>query len=107
MGARRFSRTPDSLHAYQLDRDHPDGPLWQPGDARLPKDDRTVNRRGYPWIEIVVLTVLAAFLLRGAATVPFHPDELSWLFQSRDLETLLTRPTSPRLARRRPNPPPI
>jgi 4-amino-4-deoxy-L-arabinose transferase-like glycosyltransferase len=48
--------------------------------------------RGYPWLEIVLLAVLAAFLLLGAAGVPFHPDETSWLFQTRDLEAVLSRP---------------
>jgi 4-amino-4-deoxy-L-arabinose transferase-like glycosyltransferase len=36
--------------------------------------------------------LLSSFYLAGVAGVPFHPDETSWLFQSRDLEALLTRP---------------
>jgi 4-amino-4-deoxy-L-arabinose transferase-like glycosyltransferase len=45
-----------------------------------------------PWLEVVLLVVLSVFLLGGAAAVPFHPDETSWLFQSRDLEVLLASP---------------
>ena len=53
-----------------------------------------MSHRSTPWIEIAVLIVLTAFLLGGAAGVPFHPDESSWLFQSRDLEGVFTRPLS-------------
>ena len=48
------------------------------------------------WREHGVFACLAAllslFYLAGVAGVPFHPDETSWLFQSRDFEALLTRP---------------
>jgi 4-amino-4-deoxy-L-arabinose transferase-like glycosyltransferase len=53
-----------------------------------------VKHVAYPWLEVVLLVALAAFLLGGAAGVPFHPDETSWLFQSRDLEAFLARPQS-------------
>ena len=53
-----------------------------------------MKRMGFPWLEIVLLVTLSVFLLGGAAGVPFHPDETSWLFQSRDLEALLARPQS-------------
>ena len=53
-----------------------------------------MKRMGFAWLEIVLLVALSVFLLSGAAGVPFHPDETSWLFQSRDLEALLSRPLS-------------
>ena len=48
----------------------------------------------YPRLEIVLFVLLAVFLLAGAASVPFHPDETSWLYQSRDLEALFRAPAS-------------
>jgi 4-amino-4-deoxy-L-arabinose transferase-like glycosyltransferase len=45
-------------------------------------------------LEGALLVLLTAVLLGGAARVPFHPDESSWLFQSRDLESLMARPLS-------------
>ena len=48
----------------------------------------------YPWIEIAALLLFSIFLVGGASGVPFHPDESSWLFQSRDLEGLLSDPAS-------------
>jgi 4-amino-4-deoxy-L-arabinose transferase-like glycosyltransferase len=51
-------------------------------------------RRGFPWVEGALLVLLAAILVSGAARVPFHPDETSWLFQSRDLESLVSSPLS-------------
>ena len=53
-----------------------------------------MSRRAYPWLEVVLLVALGASLLGGVANVPLHPDETSWLFQSRDLEALLARPMS-------------
>ncbi|HLF82528.1 MAG TPA: hypothetical protein VI410_12230, partial [Anaerolineales bacterium] len=41
-----------------------------------------------------VLTLLVAFLFSGVGRVPFHPDETSLLFESRDLELYLTDPRS-------------
>ncbi len=49
---------------------------------------------GYPWIELAALVLFSLFVIGGASGVPFHPDESSWLFQSRDLEGLLTDPAS-------------
>lgn len=40
------------------------------------------------------LAAYAAFVLTGVDRVPFHPDETSLLFQSRDLERYLTDPFS-------------
>jgi 4-amino-4-deoxy-L-arabinose transferase-like glycosyltransferase len=37
--------------------------------------------------------LLTAIYLAGVASVPFHPDETSWLFQSRDLEALASHPS--------------
>lgn len=47
--------------------------------------------RALTWTAFVLL---ALFSLIGAASVPFHPDESSLLFQSRDLEALFSRPLS-------------
>jgi 4-amino-4-deoxy-L-arabinose transferase-like glycosyltransferase len=41
---------------------------------------------------LVIIPLLTCFLVLGAASVPFHPDEASLLYQSRDLETWLTHP---------------
>ena len=43
-------------------------------------------------VEAALFAVLSIFLLSGVDQVPFHPDESSLLFQSRDLEALVTRP---------------
>lgn len=40
----------------------------------------------------IALTLVAVFVLFGVSRVPFHPDETSLLFQSRDLEQLLMDP---------------
>lgn len=51
-----------------------------------------VSKRALPLsVGIVIMGVL---LLRGVDLVPFHPDETSLLFQSRDLERLLRDPRS-------------
>lgn len=41
---------------------------------------------------LILIPVLTLIYLLGAASVPFHPDESSLLYQSRDLETWLTHP---------------
>jgi 4-amino-4-deoxy-L-arabinose transferase-like glycosyltransferase len=43
-------------------------------------------------VEAALFAVLSIFLLSGVDQVPFHPDESSLLFQSRDLEAIVTRP---------------
>lgn len=43
-------------------------------------------------LEAGLLAVLSIFLFSGLDQVPFHPDEASLLFQSRDLEALVTDP---------------
>jgi len=43
-------------------------------------------------VEAALLAGLSIYLLSGIDRVPFHPDEASLLFQSRDFESLLTRP---------------
>ena len=53
-----------------------------------------MSRTAVPWLEVILLVALAAFLLASAGGVPFHPDETTWLFQSRDLEAFLARPRS-------------
>jgi 4-amino-4-deoxy-L-arabinose transferase-like glycosyltransferase len=53
-----------------------------------------MNSRGYPWVEFAILLLLSVYIVSGAAQVPFHPDESSWLFQSRDLEGLVSDPAS-------------
>jgi 4-amino-4-deoxy-L-arabinose transferase-like glycosyltransferase len=45
-------------------------------------------------VPATVLTLLVAFLLSGVGQVPFHPDETSLLFESRDLELYVTDPRS-------------
>ena len=45
-------------------------------------------------VPATVLTLLVAFLFSGVGRVPFHPDETSLLFESRDLELYLTDPRS-------------
>ncbi|HMK07799.1 MAG TPA: glycosyltransferase family 39 protein [Anaerolineales bacterium] len=51
-----------------------------------------MSRAGRWWPEVVLLALLSGFVVLGADSVPFHPDETSWLFQSRDTEILLTQP---------------
>ena len=43
-------------------------------------------------VEAALLAALSIFVLSGIDRVPFHPDEASLLFESRDLESLLARP---------------
>jgi hypothetical protein len=43
-------------------------------------------------LALAVISALTLFYLLGVAAVPFHPDEASLLFQSRDLEAWVTRP---------------
>lgn len=44
------------------------------------------------WLSWLTLALLSGFALWGAAGVPFHPDESTQLFMSRDFESLFTRP---------------
>ncbi len=46
------------------------------------------------WVPLVGLFLLTAFQLLNLATVPFHPDEVSLLYQSRDFEAWLRDPAS-------------
>jgi Dolichyl-phosphate-mannose-protein mannosyltransferase len=46
------------------------------------------------WALWPLLVLLTAFALSGAGSVPFHPDESTQLFMSRDFELLLSRPLS-------------
>ncbi len=41
---------------------------------------------------LILIPLLTLIHMIGAASVPFHPDESSYLFQSRDLEIWLTHP---------------
>lgn len=45
-------------------------------------------------VPILVFLALSALMLTGLASIPFHPDETSWLVQSRDLEGFATDPLS-------------
>jgi 4-amino-4-deoxy-L-arabinose transferase-like glycosyltransferase len=45
-------------------------------------------------VPAIILTLLLAFLFLGVGRVPFHPDETSLLYQSRDLELYLSDPRS-------------
>lgn len=45
-------------------------------------------------VGVLALAAFTAFALIGVARVPFHPDEASLLYQSRDLEQLLRDPTA-------------
>lgn len=47
-----------------------------------------------PWLELALLVVASLWILAGAAGTPFHPDETSLLFQSRDLERLASDPAA-------------
>lgn len=46
------------------------------------------------WVPLLGILLLTAFQLLGLPTVPFHPDEVSLLYQSRDFETLFRDPAS-------------
>lgn len=41
----------------------------------------------------ILFILIFSFLLAGIRAIPFHPDETSILFQSRDFELLLSRPS--------------
>jgi hypothetical protein len=41
---------------------------------------------------LIVLLLLSFWYLAGVASVPFHPDESTWLFTSEDVDILLQRP---------------
>ncbi|MGH2620597.1 MAG: hypothetical protein ACRDHG_08505 [Anaerolineales bacterium] len=51
-------------------------------------------RRWGSWAPAVALLLLTGYQLRGLPMVPFHPDETSLLFQSRDFEAILRSPAS-------------
>lgn len=53
-----------------------------------------MNPLRYPRLEVAALVLVSALILLGAARIPFHPDESSWLYQSRDLEALFRDPGS-------------
>ncbi|MGA2112945.1 MAG: hypothetical protein ABSG98_12495 [Anaerolineales bacterium] len=40
-------------------------------------------------VVVLALVALGAYVLAGFSTVPFHPDEATWIFMSSDLDTLL------------------
>jgi len=47
-----------------------------------------------PWFVFILLAILSIFSLWGAPLIPFHPDESTQLFTSRDLDTLFSNPRS-------------
>jgi hypothetical protein len=49
---------------------------------------------GAQWVAGLVIALLAAFLFLGVDTLPFHPDETSWLVQSEELERFVSDPGS-------------
>ena len=49
---------------------------------------------GARWVASLVIALLAAFLFLGVDTLPFHPDETSWLVQSEELEWFVSDPGS-------------
>ena len=51
-------------------------------------------RRWQSWVPVVGLLLLTGYQMWGASIVPFHPDETSLLFQSRDFEAILSDPGS-------------
>lgn len=51
-------------------------------------------RRWRSWAPAVGLLLLTGYQLWGFPIVPFHPDETSLLFQSRDFEAILRSPAS-------------
>jgi len=53
-----------------------------------------VSDRSRRWIDASLLLAVSIFAVSGARLVPFHPDETSWLYQSRDLELLFSAPLS-------------
>jgi 4-amino-4-deoxy-L-arabinose transferase-like glycosyltransferase len=46
------------------------------------------------WIFIILCVFLSAFSIWGLSTVPFHPDESTFLFMSNDFDTFLNDPAS-------------
>ncbi|MGH2522960.1 MAG: phospholipid carrier-dependent glycosyltransferase [Anaerolineales bacterium] len=59
--------------------------MTSPSPVRTP--ERPSGRR-----MLGLLLPLSLFAIWGVARLPFHPDETSWLYMSRDFETWLTRP---------------
>lgn len=43
-------------------------------------------------LALAAIVLVSAFYVGGTAAVPFHPDEASLLYQSRDFETWISRP---------------
>ncbi|MGW8224915.1 MAG: hypothetical protein ACWGOY_04240 [Anaerolineales bacterium] len=46
------------------------------------------------WLFLVLLVVISVFYMTGVVSVPFHPDESTFLYMSADLERSLTAPFS-------------
>jgi 4-amino-4-deoxy-L-arabinose transferase-like glycosyltransferase len=46
------------------------------------------------WLFLVLLVVISVFYMTGVVSVPFHPDESTFLYMSSDLEHTLTDPFS-------------
>jgi len=44
-------------------------------------------------VEVAILVLLAIFVLAGVSTIPFHPDESSWLYMSKDFELFFSNPS--------------
>ena len=46
----------------------------------------------FHWVFILVLFLLTIFLIQGIDTIPFHPDESTYLYMSGDLDIYLDNP---------------
>jgi hypothetical protein len=46
----------------------------------------------FHWVFILVLLLLTIFLIQGIDTIPFHPDESTYLYMSGDMDIYLSNP---------------
>ncbi len=45
-------------------------------------------------VEVIIFLLLGIFAIVGVSTIPFHPDEASWLYMSKDFESYIKNPLS-------------
>jgi hypothetical protein len=69
-------------------------PTSQAGAQISPPSASTHKITFLSWAVWPLLILLTAFALSGAGNVPFHPDESTQLYMSRDFELLLRDPSS-------------
>lgn len=48
--------------------------------------------QNFPFLFLILASLITAFALWGVPSVPFHPDESTGLYMSRDLESLFSHP---------------